>query len=100
MEFCRFPAEIGWKQKALAHKQVSVFASQRVSEKATRRLRFRGRIPGKPVKYPRFPEVVSRDVVRRSGISVEKANLDTLPIFAVKPFFSRMRSCYVTSRVN
>jgi hypothetical protein len=38
---------------------------------------------------------------QKSGIPVEKANLDTLPIIAVKPFvFSRMRSGFVAARMN
>jgi hypothetical protein len=49
----------------------------------------KGRNPG---KYPGFPGVVSHHVVRKSGISVHKADLFTPLIIAIKPFiFSGIR---------
>ena len=51
------------------------------------RLRLIGEKSGNPGKYPGFPEVVSHHVVRKSGISVEKAAPHTLSFLQSSPLF-------------
>ncbi|MGA3161953.1 MAG: hypothetical protein ABSC77_12110 [Terracidiphilus sp.] len=62
---------------------------------------FRAKHREKQEKIPPFPEAVSHHVVQRSRIPVEKDDLLTLPIFAIKSsVFSRMRSITLLHRLK
>jgi hypothetical protein len=71
---------------------------KQVNEKSIWRLRVQVIAPGNPGKYPRFSEVVSHYVIRKSGVPMEKADPFTPLIIAIYSFVLKKMRIFALPR--